>query len=313
MKLEQMYQKNESYNGTKVFSQLPDNSQHKYFYKNFKFLYLYERYKEDGKFDDAYIERVQSCYDEIEDSLFNVVKAQVGSELFSNEEVSCFIEKRIVPLYLNKYSIYPITSISYIPLRLRLYVYYSLYLVEDNEEAKCHLRNRLSVTLSRLNEVGMANNLALYNWVIAQSESDHFSKVQAIQTTLRAIVRHHEKYQNFDFVTTTHLELPMAEIYCCYTKLLKSLNSTYSLDNVMCLDLLALYYQDYAQISVINNEVKEYLRNKYTLNLSERLSERRMDLIRDTIHLPSAATQYIMPKAIRLQLQLYDELIKLMM
>ena len=312
MKLEHIYQTNLTYDGFKIFKQLPKDIAHKNFYKNFKFLYLYEKYKEENRFTPAYQQLVQECYQELEQTLSNTIKRLVPEAVFYDKSLNQFISSRVSPLYFNKYAIYPITSVSHLPLKLRLYVYYALYQIETNEEAKCHLRNRLSVTLARLNEVEFASYLALYNWVVAQQTSSHFAKTRVVQSALHAVTRHDEKYRHRNFEKEVHLKQPMAEIYRCYEKLMTSNQATYSKDNVMCLDLLATYYVEYEQLRVISEILKAYLRTKDTKELNLNLSNARMDLIKASIHLPTHQTEYIMPEVIRLQLQLYDRLIELM-
>ncbi len=310
-RLEHTYQTNLTYDGFRALKHLPQEVTHRNFYKNFKFLYLYEKYKDENRFSEAFISLAKERYQIIETYILEKIQEMVSETLLNDESLMQFFNDRILPLYFNKYAIYPITSVSHMPLDLRLYVYYLLYQHETNDETKCHLLNRLSVTLSRMNKAELANMIALYNWCIAQSKSDYFAKTKSAQTALKAIVRHDKKYQTVDLQAHTHLKKPMAEIYLCYKKLIEDKKLKYDKDSVMCLDCMTICYKEYSELEKIAELFKVYIRTKDKAELSRELSKARMTLLKNSIHLPTNQTDYILPDYVRFQLQLYDRLIQM--
>ena len=102
------------------------------------------------------------------------------------ETLNKFLTQRIAWIYQGKFRVYPTTPLDYLPLQLRLKVYVFLYHNEEDAKARCHLRNRISVTLAKLGHLELAN-FSVYNWLMAQDViNTHFAESSHLRHSLHS-------------------------------------------------------------------------------------------------------------------------------
>lgn len=306
-----LYNQREFASLTKLFEKTSSDIHDSRFNQNMKFLTIYQQNTNDELMPQSFKLLAQKRIKDIELYMVNTIQSILEDPVYQEEALLAFFESRLVSLYKGKYRIYPSTTISYLPLKLRLSVYYWLYQQETDLETRCHLRNRLAVTLSRLQKKEVAEQIAIYNWVMAQGVSDYFSKDDMLKTTTKSIIRHSDRYKTRDFEAETGLKAPFGELYVCFTKLLDEKTYKYDKHHSMCADLIALFFKDYPEVKVMSDLVKSYLRTKDKKVLNDKLTKARLELIKRVIHLPNQKTGYTFPEDIKLQLCLYDKLIAL--
>jgi hypothetical protein len=134
-----------------------------------------------------------------------------------------------------------------LPTCLRLQLLYHLYLRDEDALHRSFLRSRMAVTLAKLNELDLAQRLAVYNWSL--SEDKHFSDYANLRRSLKNI-------QEEAAVPRRGL---YEELLAFYQSFIEGCEA-YSAESLLKLDLIALTYTQYPQLHELSLVIKNYLR-----------------------------------------------------
>lgn len=292
------------------FNKLSNNIHSKGYLLNIKFLYLYQVVKVRETLPNWYVLLAKQKMKELDD-YFNASFQNILQEAhLETNELNHFFNQRIAWIYKGKFRVYPITPLDYLPLLLRLKVYVFLYENEDDAKARCHLRNRISVTLAKLGHLELANFYSVYNWLIAQDVANtHFAKSSNLKHSLQS-----QKYasQSSKQLTKERQEVtPVTELSYYFTQLLNPKNMRYDRANVATIDLIVLYYKQYPQLQELSLPLKTYLRTKDQEEFYEKVAQKRMKFIRNVANLPYHLKEMTLTPMNQDQLAIYNYLLRI--
>lgn len=98
-----------------------------------------------------------NIYDLRKNELYNLLYSKIEEILLKdkrleNEKILVYINEFLHPYYKNRFRRSFSREISFLPLNLRLYIYYNLLKLEDNVETKWHLMDRIEITLAKMGQ-----------------------------------------------------------------------------------------------------------------------------------------------------------------
>lgn len=201
---------------------------------------------------------------------------KVIAEACLSEHTDDFINQKLLRHYQDKGSFYLTPVMERLPLHLRLKLYVHLYLEESDPELKGYLRHRMAALLARLGEVKTAQQLSIYNWAVAdQRENSYFTSVDCLNHTLKA-------HKTYSYETahwhTNHDASLLAQELCIYYKQLLA-DSCYTTASIATLELVALSYSHYEELSAITFALKSYLRTQKVEDFKSQLEELKREFI----------------------------------
>lgn len=277
---------------------------------NIKYLYVYQILKSQETLPDWYVTLAKAKLNQLElyfNSLFQKVYQDEGVQ---TEVLNKFLIQRIAWIYQGKFRVYPTTPLDYLPLNLRLKVYVFLYHNEEDAKARCHLRNRISVTLAKLGHVELANFYSVYNWLMAQDiPNTHFAESSHLRHSLNS---QKNSSQSTKRLAKDGKEVTaVTELSYYYTQLLNPETMKYDRANVATIDLVALYYHQYPQIEELSLSLKNYLRTKDKKEFYEKVAQKRIKFIRDAVDIPYTLNEVTLSPINQDQLTLYNYLLRI--
>lgn len=114
---------------------------------------------------DIYMTRLSIFLEDICVSIEQTIASQDVSSEGIYEKLLKQIKEKVKPYYQGFFRMQMSREISYLPLDVRLLLYYELYKSESDDETKFHLLDRLSVTLAKMDLVKLAQAITLYQWI----------------------------------------------------------------------------------------------------------------------------------------------------
>lgn len=292
------------------FKKVSNDIKSKGYLLNIKYLYTYQMLKVHETLPSWYSELAQKKLNKLEKYFNEVYQNILKESRLDSDELNDFLIKRIAWIYKGKFRVYPTTPLDYLPLQLRLKVYVFLYNNEDDAKARCHLRNRISVTLAKLGHLELANLYSVYNWLMAQDvPNTHFAKSYNLKYSLQ---RHKYNGRSAKQLVKDGKEVNVVtELGYFYTQLLHPKNIKYDRANVAMIDLVALYYEQYPQLEELSLPLKTYLRTKDKEEFYEKVAQKRMKFIRDVVHLPYNLKETTLTPMNQDQLAIYNYLLRI--
>ena len=225
-------------------------------------------------------------------------------------ELNHFLNQRVVWIYKGKFRVYPTTPLDYLPLLLRLKVYVFLYQNEDDAKARCHLRNRISVTLAKLGYLELANFYSVYNWLMAQDVANtHFAHSSNLKHSLQS--QKYASQSTKQLIKEGEVVTAVTELGFYFTQLLNAKNMRYDRANVATIDLIVLYYNQYPELEELSLPLKTYLRTKDNKEFYEKVAQKRMKFIRNVAHLPYHLKEMTLTPMNQDQLAIYNYLLRI--
>ena len=292
------------------FNKLSHNIHSKGYLSNIKFLYLYQIVKVHETLPSWYVMLANQKMKELE-HYFNASFEKILQESrLETKELNDFLNQRIAWIYKGKFRVYPTTPLDYLPLLLRLKVYIFLYENEEDMKARCHLRNRIAVTLAKLGHLELANFYSVYNWLMAQDvASTHFAESSNLKHSLQS-----QKYAselNKQLVREGQEVKAVTELSYYFTQLLNPKNMRYDRANVATIDLIELYYPQYPQLEELNLPLKTYLRTKDSAEFCEKVAQKRTKFIRHVAQVPYHLKEMTLTPMNQDQLTIYNYLLRI--
>ncbi len=233
------------------FKKVSNDIKSKGYLLNIKYLYIYQMLKVHETLPSWYSELAQKKLNKLEEYFNEACQNILKESRLNSDELNEFLIKRIAWIYKGKFRVYPTSPLDYLPLQLRLKVYVFLYHNEDDAKARCHLRNRISVTLAKLGHLELANFYSIYNWLMAQDiPNTHFAKSLNLKHSLQR-----QKYssQSVKRLAKEGKEVNVVtELGYFYTQLIYPKNIKYDRANVAMIDLVAVYYEQYPQLEELS-------------------------------------------------------------
>ena len=277
---------------------------------NIKYLYVYQMLKASETLPDWYVSLAKSKLNRLESYFNSSFQNVLQDARLETETLNKFLTQRIAWIYQGKFRVYPTTPLDYLPLQLRLKVYVFLYHNEEDAKARCHLRNRISVTLAKLGHLELANFYSVYNWLMAQDViNTHFAESSHLRHSL-----HSQKYasQSTKRLAKDGQDVTiMTELSYYYTQLLNPKTMKYDRANVATIDLVALYYDQYPQLEQLSLPLKNYLRTKDKKEFYEKVAQKRIKFIRDVVHVPYTLKEPKLSPINQDQLAIYNYLLRI--
>jgi len=227
------------------------------FYNTIKHLYL--SMSVTCGLPEWYLALVQYRHHELE-AYFLKRCEKIIAEAWLSEYTDDFIDKKLLKHYRDKGSFYLTPVMDNLPLHLRLKLYVHLYRDEKDPHLCCYLRHRMAALLAKFNEQQTAQQLSVYNWVIAKDAKDsYFADVKHLTQTLKA---HKINAHEVSHWQVNHEASLLAQELCMYYKsILVDLNG-YTTANMATLELVALSYTHYPALGALTFAIKSYLRTK---------------------------------------------------
>ncbi|MCL1950519.1 MAG: hypothetical protein FWF59_12375 [Turicibacter sp.] len=194
-----------------------------------------------------------------------------------SENTDAFIDNKLLKHYRDKGSFYLTPVMDNLPLHLRLKLYLHLYREELSPDMHCYLRHRMAALLAKLDKVTAAQQLSVYNWVLAKSvEASHFCDVSALNQTLKA---HKVNSNEISHWKVNHEASLLAQEISVYYKTLLEDPFSYTTANMSTLELVSLCYEHYPQLVPLTFTIKSYLRTRNLEAFHARLEEHKRTLI----------------------------------
>jgi uncharacterized protein len=118
---------------------------------------------------------IQDLYIQKKEDFYKIVISEISSIIgksnrLSNESTAKrlrdIISNAIVPYYLGRFRSIMSREISFLPLELRLFLYFEMLLKEEDNHTKAHLLERISVTLFKMSELEAGKKVILYYWLL---------------------------------------------------------------------------------------------------------------------------------------------------
>jgi len=131
---------------------------------------------------DIYKTRLSIFLEEICVSIEQVIASHDVSSAAIYDQLLKQIKEKVKPYYQGIFRMQMSREISYLPLDVRLLLYYELYQTESDDETKFHLLDRLSVTLGKMDKVNLAQAITLYQWVV-ELENNKMSEKEILSYT----------------------------------------------------------------------------------------------------------------------------------
>lgn len=267
-----------------------------------KYLYLYQRLKEQQGFPEWFLKCAQQKKEQVENK-FRIKIKQIIDDTKFNHEVDSILERKNITLYQKKINIYSTSIIDDLPPSLRLNIYYKLYKIEPSEKMNCYLRNNLATTLTAMGQVKLAQRLSLYNWVISQEFQDiYFANTNHLKTILK---KHSSSTKTKHFSEIDEKASVLARELCVYYQHI--LNIPYTAENTATLDLVTACYDQYSELKEILLPVKTYLRTQNKKEFYQKIENLKKAFIYKNYESLSIQEN---SDLIRDQLIIYNELLK---
>lgn len=308
-KLLSLYETSEKESDLIGFKKLTSDISSKGYLLNIQYLYIYQKCKWIRALPTWFAMLSQKKFQELEDHFAQTITNILNDERLNSEELNHFLDKHVVWLYKGRYRIYPTNPFDYLPLNLRLKVYFYLYQAEDDQKACCHLRNRVAITLAKLGHLDLSNLLSVYNWLMAQGINTHFASGDNLKTT----VMNHKRLNECDKQLTreeTEVSL-LTELGFFYTHLISKQTMKYDRAHISSIDLVAFYYHQYPQLQKISMPLKTYLRTKDMKVLYDKIAQKRMDYIKEIASLSSQVDITQLDQDTKDQLAVYNYLLRI--
>lgn len=292
------------------FKRMSNNIMSKGYTLNIKYLYVYQMLKSYETLPDWYVQLAKQKLNQLEryfDSSFDEILEKLNLQ---SRDLNRFLTQRIAWIYKGKFRVYPRTPIDYLPLGLRLKVYVYLYQNEDDLKARCHLRNRIALTLSKLGYIDLARFYSVYNWLMAQEVvNTHFAKSRHLKETL---YHYHYDIQSMKRLEKDEKEVTLlTELVYYYTQLLHPNKLAYNRISVATIDLVAFYYEQYPRLEELSLPLKTYLRTKDKKEFYEKVAQKRMKFIREVAYLPYNLKDATLSPINQDQLAIYNYLLRI--
>lgn len=292
------------------FKRMSNNIMTKGYLSNIKYLYIYQKLKSYETLPDWYVQLAKQKLNQLEryfDSSFEEILEKLKLE---TRELNRFLTQRVAWIYKGKFRVYPMTPIDYLPLGLRLKVYVFLYQNEDDSKARCHLRNRIALTLAKLGHVELAKLYSVYNWLMAQEVMNtHFAKSRHLKETLH---HYHYDVQYMKRLAKDEKEVTLlTELVYYYTQLLHPNKMAYNRISVATVDLVAFYYEQYPRLEELSLPIKTYLRTKDKKEFYENVAQKRMKFIREVASFSYNLKEATLTPMNQDQLAIYNYLLRI--
>lgn len=292
------------------FNKLSNNIQSKGYLLNIKFLYLYQVVKVRERLPNWYVLLAKQKMKELENYFDTSFQRILQEAHLETTELNHFLNQRVVWIYKGKFRVYPTTPLDYLPLLLRLKVYVFLYQNEDDAKARCHLRNRISVTLAKLGYLELANFYSVYNWLMAQDVANtHFAHSSNLKHSLQS--QKYASQSTKQLIKEGEVVTAVTELGFYFTQLLNAKNMRYDRANVATIDLIVLYYNQYPELEELSLPLKTYLRTKDNKEFYEKVAQKRMKFIRNVAHLPYHLKEMTLTPMNQDQLAIYNYLLRI--
>ncbi|MBZ4663588.1 MAG: hypothetical protein JG776_1303 [Caloramator sp.] len=206
-----------------------------------------------------------NIYDLRKNELYNLLYSKIEEILLKDkrlekETILDYIKEVLHPYYKNRFRRSFSREISFLPLNLRLYLYYNLLKLEDDVETKWHLMDRIQITLAKMGQKQLSQLPILLNALIniengRTYENDYIASHDFIKTAKEnreAIVRKHGFKPN-DIID--ELRLTISNFI--------AVNNIH--DRVVAmyiLDILKYYYHDIPDIDKHIENLKNYIKTE---------------------------------------------------
>ncbi|WP_409305725.1 SEC-C metal-binding domain-containing protein [Peribacillus sp. SCS-155] len=124
-------------------------------------------HKKDENLKELYNQKKEVFYNFILTELSNIMsETDRLSDIGTTKNLQNLISNQVASYYIGRFRSIMSREISFLPLNLRMFLYYELFLMEKDEVTRLHFLERLNVTLFKLYKVEIGQMVLVYYWLL---------------------------------------------------------------------------------------------------------------------------------------------------